>query len=276
MSAVDEDCTETVRTVDGTWNVPGLRKEVFRLIQRCHKKIGRASQRLQKAQETVGRLTTTDASLEELENCPDVDALEIELKELQTRLQGLNSLEVALHSIKKKNTVLPPDVAAQAIDLGVDDKPPVITRGPGKKNGPRKMEKSRKPYRRYYSAGGVEIRVGKKAEDNDQLTLSPRHRDGADWWMHASGCPGSHVVIRFQGQSVPDDVLQDAAALAARQSKCTGSTVKVSVTRCRDVKKPAGAKPGLVQLTGKVLTVTVNMRQAAERLQRLEETVLIN
>eukprot|EP00551_Chaetoceros_affinis_P002341 CAMPEP_0203637050 /NCGR_PEP_ID=MMETSP0088-20131115/3456_1 /ASSEMBLY_ACC=CAM_ASM_001087 /TAXON_ID=426623 /ORGANISM="Chaetoceros affinis, Strain CCMP159" /LENGTH=44 /DNA_ID= /DNA_START= /DNA_END= /DNA_ORIENTATION= len=43
----------------------------------------------------------------------------------------------------------------------------------------------------------------------------------------------------------------DAASLAARQSKCTGSTIKVNLTRCRDVKKPPGAKFGLVQLVGK-------------------------
>ncbi len=71
-------------------------------------------------------------------------------------------------------------------------------------------------------------KVGKAAEDNDELTLNPKYRDGNDWWMHASGCPGSHVVIRSNGNDVPDhDVVQDAAALAARQSKCTGSLIKV-------------------------------------------------
>ena len=116
----------------------------------------------------------------------------------------------------------------------------------------------------------------KKAEDNDQLTCSPEHRDGSDWWMHAAGCPGSHVVIRYGQQDLPDEVIQDAAALAARQSKCTGSTIKVSLTRCRDIKKPWGAKPGLVMLTGKVRSISVDMKKVEARLARLEETVKIN
>jgi len=94
--------------------------------------------------------------------------------------------------------------------------------------------------------------------------------------MHASGCPGSHVVIRYGQQDLPEEVLQDAAALAARQSKCTGSTIEVSLTRCRDVKKPRGAQPGLVMLTGKVRTVAVDMKKAESRLARLEETVKNN
>jgi predicted ribosome quality control (RQC) complex YloA/Tae2 family protein len=120
------------------------------------------------------------------------------------------------------------------------------------------------------------IQVGKQAEDNDQLSMSPEHRDSADWWMHASGCAGSHVVIRCHDQNLDNEVVEDAAVLAARQSKCTGNTIKVTLTRARDIKKPPGAKAGLVQLTGSVRTITVNMKQAQERLGRLDKTVLIN
>lgn len=92
----------------------------------------------------------------------------------------------------------------------------------------------------------------------------------------SSGCPGSHVVIRCTDQSVNDEVVQDAAALAARQSKCSGKTIKVSMTRARDVKKPPGAKAGLVQLTGSVRTISVNMKEAEIRLNRLDKTCLVN
>jgi predicted ribosome quality control (RQC) complex YloA/Tae2 family protein len=102
------------------------------------------------------------------------------------------------------------------------------------------------------------------------------HRDGADWWMHASGCPGSHVVIRSHDNDLDKDVIKDAAALAARQSKCGGNTIKVSLTRCRDVKKPPGAKYGLVQLVGKVQTVSVNMKEVETRLQRLDVSMRMN
>jgi hypothetical protein len=92
----------------------------------------------------------------------------------------------------------------------------------------------------------------------------------------ASGCPGSHVVIRCHDASLDPAVVDDAAALAARQSKCTGNVIKVSLTRARDIKKPPGAKAGLVQLTGSVRTVVVDMKKAQVRLDRLDKTMLMN
>jgi len=94
--------------------------------------------------------------------------------------------------------------------------------------------------------------------------------------MHASGCPGSHVVIRCHDAEPPKEVIQDAAALAARQSKCTGNIIRVSMTRCRHIAKPPGAKAGLVQLNGPVQTIVVNMKDAQTRLTRLDKTVLVN
>jgi len=277
--------TTSNKTVDSTWNIPGLKKEVARLILRSHKKIGKTSQKLHTAQATVTALrnnNTSTVSLEQLEQCPDVETLEAELQELQQKLQQLNVLENALATMKKKEAVLPIELATLAISLHVPDQPPSREpRGPGKSKVIEESVKNanaqrRLPYRRYYSFQNIEIRVGKQAVDNDELSLNPQHRDGADWWMHASGCPGSHVVIRCHDETLPSEVVQDAAALAARQSKCQGTVIKVSLTRCRDVKKPPGAKAGLVQLTGKVRTVTVDMREAQQRLERLEKTALIN
>jgi hypothetical protein len=279
-TATDDDEVEGyAKTIESEWSVPGLKKEVGRLVLRCHKKVGKASQRLFKAKATYDQLNSNDsASLEELEQCPDLDALEYELTELQSRLRQLNTLEENLKSIKaKSDAILPEDVASLAVDLGVDDQPAAPKpRGVTKPKGPRVSEAHRLPYRRYYSFGGVEIRVGKQAEDNDELTCSPLHRDGADWWMHAAGCPGSHVVIRSHDQQLPEEVVQDAAALAARQSKCNTAVIKVSLTRCRDITKPPGAKAGLVMLTGQVRSVSVNMKEATSRLQRLDATVLVN
>lgn len=86
----------------------------------------------------------------------------------------------------------------------------------------------------------------------------------------------SDVVIRCHDQTLDTEIVQDAAALAARQSKCAGNNIKVSLTRARDIKKPPGAKAGLVQLTGSVKTISVDMKKAEERLKRLDKTVLIN
>lgn len=269
---------EASKTVESTWNIPGLKSELQRNILRSHKKISKANEKLKSAQDDVDRLTSDDnASLEDLEKCADTDSLKKDLEELQQRLQKLNQLEELLASVKKKETILPEKIALLALDLDVNDAPPRRSpRGPGKKKGPRKQESSRLPYRRYFSIGNTEIRVGKQAEDNDQLTLSPKYRDGADWWMHASGCPGSHVVIRSHAENLDKEVIMDAAALAARHSKCQGSTIKVSLTRCREIRKPPGAKAGLVQLVGRVQTIAINMKDAQERLQRLDKTVLVN
>jgi len=283
MSAGDDDeLSESTKTLDSIWNIPGLKKEVQRGILRCHKKIGKTAHRLEKAIQQVAALMSNDnASLDELENCPNIDEVQFELAELQNRLQGLNALELELQSIKKAELVLPEEIASLALSLGVDDQPPNRPpRGASKPKGPRVSISTRLPYRRYYSFNNVEIRVGKKAADNDDLTLLREHRHDNDWWMHASGCPGSHVVIRAAGtkeeQNLSNEVMMDAAALAARQSKCHGSVIKVSLTKCRDIKKPPGAKPGLVMLTGNVKTVSINMKEAEARLKRLDATALVN
>ncbi len=267
-----EEIQEQQKNLESTWDVPELRKEIARLVLRCMKKIGKASSSLSKANEIVEELRTNpDTTQEELEACPDVRSLENNLADLKDRLAKLNRLEEKLPK-KGKNVVLPEDVASLALELEVNDAPPKrAPRGPKKKKGPR-TETPRKPYFKYYSSNKTEIRVGRRSEDNDELSCNPEHGDGPDWWMHASGCPGSHVVIRCHDAQLDKDVKMDAAALAARQSKCEGSTIKVSLTRWRDVKKPPGAKPGLVQLTGKVETVSVNMKEAAKRLERLDKT----
>ena len=229
------------------------------------------------AQQTIEQLTNPQyqPTQAELEACPNIAQFETELQQLQERLAGLNQLEALLAPIKKKETILDENIAQLALQLQVNDAPPSPPpRGPGKKKGPREQNKTRKPYRRYFSRDQVEIRVGKQATDNDELSLNPQHRDGSDWWMHASGCPGSHVVIRSQQPS--EDTIQDAACLAAQQSKCHGQIIPVSLTQCRNISKPPGAKAGLVQLSGTVRTVRVNMKEAQPRLNRLEETVLVN
>ena len=86
------------------------------------------------------------------------------------------------------------------------------------------------------------------------------------------------MVIRSNSSAgnLSEEVVMDAAALAARQSKCTGGTIRVSMIKCRNVSKPPGAKPGLVRLNGDVRTVVVNMKAAEKRLKRLDDTCLVN
>jgi predicted ribosome quality control (RQC) complex YloA/Tae2 family protein len=95
---------------------------------------------------------------------------------------------------------------------------------------------------------GWEILVGKSAAGNDQLTMKIARPD--DLWLHAEGMPGSHVIVRNPNAgTIPPDVLMKAAALAAFHSKGKNAgKVPVTYTRAGLVKKPKGAKPGLVTL----------------------------
>mmetsp|Transcript_7572 Transcript_7572/g.16354 ORF Transcript_7572/g.16354 Transcript_7572/m.16354 type:complete len:294 (+) Transcript_7572:219-1100(+) len=157
----EEEVVDMVMDIDRIWNIGGLRKEAARLTVRCHKKTGKANQRLQKAQEEVDRLTgSDDVTMEELEKCPNLDELEAQVEALRTRLTQLNQLEVLLADIKGKKAVLPEHVLKLATSLEVNDEPPTRpARGPKKQKGPRNMNAFRLPYRRFYTVNKTEIRV---------------------------------------------------------------------------------------------------------------------
>jgi hypothetical protein len=159
MSATEE--TAPSKTLESTWNIGGLKKEVSRLTVRCHKKIGKANQRLTKANQEVDRLTSDpNVSMEELEACPNIDGLENDLGELRERLRKLNKLEVLIEDLKGKKVVLDDHIAEIAIKLRVNDESPVRQARPKKKEkGPRTMSPFRLPYRKYYTNNKTEIRV---------------------------------------------------------------------------------------------------------------------
>ena len=101
------------------------------------------------------------------------------------------------------------------------------------------------PYR-YVSEDGIEIHVGKNSLQNDRMTQGA---GGNETWLHAKDMPGSHVIIRTEGE-VPLPTLKQAALLAAWYSKGrNSSTVPVDYTLRKYVKKPSGAAPGKVIYT---------------------------
>ncbi len=98
----------------------------------------------------------------------------------------------------------------------------------------------------YRSADGIEIAVGKNAAQNDRLTLGAKPDE---MWLHAKDMPGSHVIVRAEGE-IPQETLKQAAQLAAWYSKGQrSSSVPVDYTRRRYVKKPSGAPAGQVIYT---------------------------
>lgn len=111
--------------------------------------------------------------------------------------------------------------------------------------GKKKTPNAALPPLQYRSADGYPILVGRNNKQNDQLSLHTA--DKTDLWFHAKNMPGAHVILRVQAQAVPDATLLEAAILAAFYSKGSGSQkVPVDYTLVKNVKKPAGAKPGRV------------------------------
>ena len=111
-----------------------------------------------------------------------------------------------------------------------------------------RKEGARVPFRRYFSSGGLEIRVGRSARDNDLLTFRHSHPD--DVWLHARQQAGAHVILRWRREgSPPQRDLTEAAVLAALHSGArTSATVPVDWTRRKYVRKPRGSAPGTVIL----------------------------
>lgn len=99
----------------------------------------------------------------------------------------------------------------------------------------------------FISTDGIDIYVGKNNIQNDYLTL--KFADKKDIWMHTKNIPGSHVIIK-NSNNISEKTLEEAAVLAAYYSKAKDSTkVPVDYTEVKNVKKPSGAKPGMVIYT---------------------------
>ena len=97
----------------------------------------------------------------------------------------------------------------------------------------------------YISSDGYHIYVGKNNLQNEELSF--KLANGSDWWFHAKEIPGSHVIVKTNGDELPDRTFEEAARLAAYYSKGREQDkVEVDYTPRKNLKKPAGAKPGFV------------------------------
>ncbi|XCP83989.1 NFACT RNA binding domain-containing protein [Roseburia hominis] len=97
----------------------------------------------------------------------------------------------------------------------------------------------------YLSSDGFHMYVGKNNLQNDELTF--HFANGNDWWFHAKGAPGSHVIVKTEGQELPDRTFEEAGRLAAHYSKNSGAEkVEIDYVEKKHVKKPNGSKPGFV------------------------------
>ena len=97
----------------------------------------------------------------------------------------------------------------------------------------------------YISSDGYHIYVGKNNLQNEELTF--HFASGDDWWFHAKQAPGSHVIVKTNGEELPDRTFEEAGRLAAYYSSMRGSEkVEIDYVEKKHVKKPKGGKPGFV------------------------------
>lgn len=112
----------------------------------------------------------------------------------------------------------------------------------GKQNKKEKI--TSKPFH-YLSSDGYHMYVGKNNFQNEELTF--KIATGNDWWFHAKGTPGSHVIVKANNEELPDRTFEEAARLAAFYSKAKDQDkVEIDYIQKKHIKKPAGAKPGFV------------------------------
>lgn len=173
-------------------------------------------------------------------------ALEIQEKQNEEELVYLESVLNALENAKDDADLS--EIRTELAESG-------FIRRQVQKKGAQKPKKS-KPLH-YVSSDGYDIFVGKSNLQNDELTL--RMAESTDIWMHTKDIPGSHVIIRTNGQKeLPETTMEEAANLAAFYSKAKNSSmVPVDYTQRKNIKKPNGAKPGMViYLTNRTIYIT--------------------
>ena len=187
----------------------------------------------------------------------DAASAEADLENARARERALESLAAEARAAAAD----PAALEARALEAGILEERQSAA-------APKRRPESapRLPYKAYEGSRGGEIRVGRSARDNDELTF--RHAKGSDLWLHTADAPGSHVVLVLRKGGDPDsEEMVDAAHLAVHFSPLRGaSRARVHVARRKEVHKPRGAKPGLVHLSGGRI---LDVRMQPERLRRL-------
>ena len=164
------------------------------------------------------------------------EALTIQIKETQEEIEHLESISNALDIARYEE-----DLAAIRKELGDTG---YMKKYVDKKKGNAKKTPKSKPLH-YLSSDGFDMYVGKNNYQNDELPF--KVATGNDWWFHAKGNAGSHVIVKTQGKDLPDRTFEEAARLAAYYSKSRDQDkAEIDYIQKKHIKKPNGAKPGFV------------------------------
>lgn len=160
------------------------------------------------------------------------EALSTLTLEVKSEIEHLQSVSTALDIAQKEEDLV--QIKEELIESGY------IRR----KGGTKKVKITSRPFH-YISSDGFHIYVGKNNFQNEELTF--KFATGNDWWFHAKGIPGSHVIVKSEGQELPDRTFEEAGRLAAHYSQGRGQDrVEIDYIQKKHVKKPGGGKPGFV------------------------------
>ncbi len=160
------------------------------------------------------------------------EALSKLIEETSDDIRYLESVQTAL------------DIARSEEDLA-QIKDELIDAGYMKRRFTKKKIKVKNQPLHYISSDGYHIYVGKNNFQNEDLTFN--FAAGNDWWFHAKQAPGSHVIVKSNGDELPDRTFEEAGKLAAYYSSMRGTDkVEIDYVEKKHVKKPKGGKPGFV------------------------------
>ena len=160
------------------------------------------------------------------------EALSDLIKETKDEIDYLESVSKSLDIARSEDDLI--QIKEELIESGF------IRR----KQSSKKVKITSKPFH-YISSDGFHMYVGKNNLQNEELTF--HFANGGDWWFHAKKAPGSHVIVKTNGEELPDRTFEEAARLAAHYSKNSGAEkVEVDYVEKKQVKKPNGSKPGFV------------------------------
>lgn len=171
----------------------------------------------------------------------------LQLKEVEKDLNYLDTVQSYL-------------LAAESVEIVDDIRSELIESGFLKRKLLQKPSKTKKTaFLEYTLSDGSKAFVGRNNKENDQLTFQ---KSGTrDYWFHTKDIPGSHVVLSVSQDGLKEEQILETAALAAYHSKARNSSkVPVDYMPIRYVKKPKGAKPGMVIFTNNK-TVYVNPKE---------------
>ncbi|MCD8223376.1 MAG: NFACT family protein [Clostridiales bacterium] len=161
------------------------------------------------------------------------EAMSGQTAETQREIDHLESISAALDIAVREEDLVP--IREELMEYGF-----LRRRAQGQK----KPKITSRPYH-YRSSDGFDIYVGKNNYQNEEVTF--KLADGGDWWFHAKGIPGSHVIVKSGGRELPDRVFEEAGALAAWYSKGRNNEkVEIDYIQRKHVKKAAGGAPGFV------------------------------